>query len=203
MRLAAVRQRTARGHAGSDAGVTLLEVVVSMTIMSMLMSIFTVGVVQMYRSASRAEAISAAQSQAYIVFQRLDGEIRYASAISTEGTVGVDPYIEYLTTTGHAETCNQLRLKTDTAQLQRRTWVQGTTPGGWTRIASDVGAPAAPDKPFTFTTGNNFQTLQLHLVAGPAASGSRVTAETRVTFTALNTSRGADTKDVCTEGRGQ
>jgi type II secretory pathway pseudopilin PulG len=181
---------------------TLLEVVITMAIMSILMSVFTAGAVQMYRSANQAEAMSAAQSQTQLVFERLDREIRYAFGISREDPPGGVEYVEYLTTTDGKDTCNQLRLDPATAQLQRRSWTRGMTPGGWTRIASNVSTPPG-SRPFTFTAGDNFQSLQLHLLARPEGAAGRVVAETKVTFIALNTPRGADTSTVCTEGRGQ
>lgn len=200
IRLTAVRQRTAALRAGADAGMTLLEVVVSMTIMSILMSIFTAAAIQMYRAANQAESVSAAQWQTYVVHQRLDSEIRYASAISTEGTHLGSPTVEYLTTNTGAETCSQLWLDTASQQLKRRSGPRGGTPGPWVRLASGVIAPDS-GKPFTFAEQNNYQTLNVHLLARSPGSSGRALGETDVTFTALNTPRGTDTSRVCTEWR--
>jgi type II secretory pathway pseudopilin PulG len=194
---AAARRRVERPRASGDGGITLIEVVVSMTVMTALMSIFTFGVVQMYRSANKVEAVSVAQSQMHTAFQRLDREIRYASGISTPAQVGPDWYVEYLTANGGGPVCVQLRLVGDTRQLQRRTWPSGSTPGTWGVLASDVGS----GQPFEFSHNGNFQRLRLHLVSASGPPGDPVKAETNVTFTALNTLRDTTNHDVCSEGR--
>lgn len=197
MRLASARQRMNRLRAGDDTGLTLLEVVVSMTIMLVLMSIFTAGIVQMYRTSNKTEALSTAQSQMHIAFQRLDREIRYASAISTEGTVGSDWYVEYLSTNNGKERCTELRLQVGTAQLQRRTWDSGATPGAWGVLAANVRSSS----PFTVDHNGNFQRLRLQLAAASGSPSNPDTAAIDFTFTALNTVRGTGTPDVCAEGR--
>jgi prepilin-type N-terminal cleavage/methylation domain-containing protein len=194
--LIAARERL---RARDDSGMTLIELVVTMTIFLVLMSVFTTGLVQMYASEGRTEAIMTAQSQMHNAFVRLDREIRYASAISTPDTVGVDSYVEYLTTNTGIAICTELRLNIAGAQLQWRTWTQGSsplTPTAWSPLASGVSS----GQPFTFVASENFQRLRVQLAATPVG-GVNVAAASDITFTALNTQRGADTPDVCTEGR--
>jgi type II secretory pathway pseudopilin PulG len=176
-----------------DTGITLAEVVVSMSIMSVLMAVFTVGIVQMYRSANHNESVSTAQSQLNVAFLRLDKEIRYAAAISTPGAVGSDFYVEYLTTSAGARRCSQLRLHAADRQLQLRTWTQGSPDGpatAWVPLASGVGADS--DQPFAPDPDNasRFERLRLTLVAtyGPRDRPTSMS----ITFTALNSVRGQD-----------
>jgi type II secretory pathway pseudopilin PulG len=186
-----------------DGGTTLIEVVVSMSIMSVFMAMFTVGVVQMSRAANKNEATSTAQSQLNIAFMRLDKEIRYAAGVSAPGSVSGDPYVEYLITNSGTPLCTQLRLLVTSGQLQHRTWVQGSsplTPSAWIPLASQVSAT----QPFTFFPADstyNFQRLQLKLVATSGAGPTATAKQTDVTFTAMNTSLSTSSATVCTEGR--
>jgi type II secretory pathway pseudopilin PulG len=186
-----------------DSGITLIEVVVSMSIMTIVGAIFTAGVLQMFRSANRSEAASTAQSQINNAFLRLDKEIRYAAGISTPGSVGSDSYVEFLTTNTGTPVCTELRLHVATKQLQRRTWIQGSsplTPSTWIPLASLVSST----QPFTLSAADatfNFQRLQLKLAGTSGAGGTATSKQTDVTFTALNTSPTTSSATVCTEGR--
>jgi prepilin-type N-terminal cleavage/methylation domain-containing protein len=195
--------RLRSGDRSGDEGITLTEVMVAMTIMAILMSIFTGAVLSMYRSADRVEAVSQAQSQNNTVFLRLDTAIRYASAISAPNTVGGNPYVEFLTSNTSTPVCTELRLNVSASQLQIRTWDQGATPlvpSAWIPIASNVTATT----PFQFLDADatyNFQRLRLTLVADMKSDGIPAASTTDVTFTALNTQLGTATTTVCTEGR--
>jgi type II secretory pathway pseudopilin PulG len=191
------------GERSGDEGITLIEVAVAMTIMAILMAIFTGAVIQMFRSADRVEAMAQAQAQNNTVFLRLDTAIRYASAISAPGTVGGNPYVEFLTSNTSTPVCTELRLNVSASQLQIRTWSQGASPlvpTIWVPIASNVTATT----PFQFLDADatyNFQRLRLTLVADIKSEGISASSSTDVTFTALNTELGTATTTVCTEGR--
>lgn len=195
----AARRRRARG----DAGITLIEVVVAMSILSIFLAIFTGAVTQMYRAANRTEAVAGTQSQLHVAFLRLDKEIRYAAGISTPAAVGGDQYVEFLTTNTGTPRCTQLRLRTVDEQIQRRTWTQGASPlapSAWIPLASGV----TSTQPFTFVAADttfNFQRLRLRLTASSAPGGAGTARATDVTFTALNTSLTTSSSTVCTEGR--
>ncbi len=196
------RATTAR-RASPDAGITLIEVVVAMTIMTIAMAVFTGGILQLHRAANRTEATANAQSQVNIAFLRLDKEIRYAAGISTPGTVGSDSYVEFLTTYTGTAVCTELRLQVAAKQLQRRTWVQGSSPlapSPWIPMASEVSSTL----PFTLSVPDatfNFQRLRVRLLATSGAGGTATSKQTDVTFTALNTSLTTSSATVCTEGR--
>jgi type II secretory pathway pseudopilin PulG len=194
-------RRTNRRRATGDAGITMVDVVVSMTIMSIFLAMFTGGVLQMFRTANRSEAASFTQSQINIAFLRLDREIRYAAGLSTPGYVGPDAYVEYLTTNTGTPVCTELRLHGTTRQLQRRTWTQGSlAPTAWIPLASDVRSA----QPFTLTAADatfNFQRLELKLFADSGGGSTATSKQTDVTFTALNTSLTTSSATVCTEGR--
>lgn len=195
-----IRTAAARRRPRGDAGTTLLEVLVAMSLMGVFLAMFTGAVVQIYDNVNRTQAISEAQSQVNLAMTRLDREIRYAAEISKPATAG-DPTVEYLTTHTGVARCSQVRLDVGRQLLQRRAWQQGATPPRWDTVPPLVGHVAAAE--FTLPTEDGVQLNRL-TVRLTAASGSGRTAaekETVVTFTALN-STSADESEVCTEGRG-
>jgi prepilin-type N-terminal cleavage/methylation domain-containing protein len=186
---------------GGDAGMTLIEVVVAMTITGVFMAMFTGGVVSMFRSANRTQAVASAQSDVNTAFLRLDREIRYAAGISPPAVVNGDPYVEYVTLNTGTPLCTELRLHVATQQLQRRTWTRGVTPltpTSWIPEASNVSSA----QPFTFTAPDDtytFQRLKLDLTSD--GGGTPATRQTDVTFTAMNTSLTTASDNGCTGGR--
>jgi prepilin-type N-terminal cleavage/methylation domain-containing protein len=180
-----------------DDGVTLMELVVAMTLMSVFGTIFVSGIAQMYRAANHAEAVATAQSQVTTAFGRLDTQIRYATGLSTPGpATGADRYVEYLTSNTGTEVCGEVRLRGTTSLLQWRQWKRGDPPGGWTVLASGVSS-ATPFTVTPTTTGSTSQTLTISLTS--AVSGR--TKQFRTTFAALNSGPGVDTSAYCVEGR--
>lgn len=221
-----IRQRVSRLRRGGDAGVTLVEVMVTMAIMGTLMAIFTTGILQVYRAANATEAMSVAQSQLHIAFQRLDTHIRYASWIAAPGQVGQSWYVEFahLDRSTRQPRCGQLRLNLDTGVLHLRSWTPGTPP------PADQAGPAlsshivtdptllAAEPVFTRQTAGSypyagqshgvgasfapdFQRLHLQLTARVGATERASTSKADVTFTALNTSRDTPAGNNCSEGR--
>jgi prepilin-type N-terminal cleavage/methylation domain-containing protein len=191
----AVRRRVP----GDDRGVTLVEVMIAMTLMSIFMVLFTTGLLQVFRASDHDQAAAAAQEQIHIAFQRLDSGIRYAAGISAEGQVGADWYVEFLATYTGTPVCTELRF-TQGGQLQSRTWDQGATPPSFTVLAS--GATAS--HPFTrypvvVGSGIDYQRLSVDLsVSGGRDAGSR---DISVMFTAYNTSPTTASDTSCVEGR--
>jgi len=200
----------ARVRGGADAGITMLEVTVTMAIMGVVMSIFTTAIVGVFRSSGRTDTQSTAQSQINIAFLRLDKEIRYASAIVEPAQFSDGWYVEYLTTNATDPLCTELRLDTATGQLSRRGWTE-TTQSPVTAVAGTVtdwvplvsGVSTATTTPFAFHAADstqNYQRLTLDLTIGTGSSPS-TSRHTKVTFTALNTSLSTKNPNACTELR--
>jgi prepilin-type N-terminal cleavage/methylation domain-containing protein len=186
-----------------EAGVTLIELVVAMSIMGFLTAVTATAIAQMYRAAGQAEANQSLQSRLNVVFERLDAEIRYASAISPPGpgTDGADQYVEYLNVNGSAQLCTGLRLRGGI--LQRRTWTSGNTPsGGWSTLAAEVSSTQA----FSVTSNVSVrQQLKMSLTAAFAPAGPAAGSHTtEFLFTALNSDASATASNAaaCAEGRG-
>lgn len=187
-----------------DEGLTLIELVVAMSLMAVLMVIFTAAVIQSSGTGQRVEAAGTSQSQVDIAFARLDTQLRYAAAVSTPGAVGIDSYVEFLTTAAGPSTCTELRLHVTTGQLQERSWQQGGVPAPtWTPLASGVSGAT----PFTVTAADSTSSFQRLRVRFAVKSGSNANAKTTsadAAFPALNSGSGTGTSSpstVCTEGR--
>lgn len=194
---------------GADAGTTLAELLVGMSVMAVAASIGTAGLVQVYRTVDSFEASTTGQQQLIAGFERLDREVRYATAVSQPAMVNTDYYVEYLLGQTGTPTCVELRLHTATAQLQRRTWPNGSPTGAspWVPLASGISlvtdSTGQVVQPFQLTAATavlNYERLQVSLNStqgnGPAAS----TRQSTVTWAAMNADRSAAT-DVCTDGR--
>lgn len=185
-----------------ETGVTLAELLISMGILSVVMTIFTSGVIQMYRASSRGELVAVAQTQLNNAFLRLDRELRYAAGIARPHTDGNNRYIEYLNTNHDTPECTQLQLNAGTGTLRRRTWPQTTSPGEtWNALASGV---KVADSAFTLNDPTDviaFQQLRLILAirigVGPTAAESK----SDIAFTALNSSRATEPDNICPEAR--
>jgi len=178
-----------------DDGFSLTEILVSMSITSIVGAIFTTGILQIYRTASAAEADSVTQQQLSQALVRLDLSLRYAYSIGTVHKENGFPYVEYLAraedgTSGYVQRCMQLRLAgTDPdLTLQSRYWnktASAAQPSAWVPLASQL-TMVAGTEPFvrvqpTATANHQLLTVQLNAKYGTATKSSALT------FTALNT----------------
>ena len=178
-----------------DSGSTLAELLVSMSIMTVVMTIFTAGIVRMYRTANTTEVRAIAQTQLSLALLRLDRQVRYAAGIGLEYSSGADRYVEYLVIgTGGAQ-CYRLRLSG--GRLQQRTWPSGSSPTlSWTTQASNL-TSTYPFRRIDADDAVGFQRLEVDL----ATAGAGSAPATKIRFTALNTSREPIT-NTCDQGRG-
>lgn len=190
------RQRPRR----NDRGMTLIELVVSMAVMGVVLTMVTGAIVAIYNATNKVDGVTASASQVAIAMSRLDGSIRYASAIgkpvtSPNGSVSV----RYLANEPDADgadapSCFELRLDTSTEQLQQRRWASGETAGSahWVPLATGIEPSAAGGAaPFTVSglgEGGSTPNQQLR-VRFDAVSGTGPYQERSVTdieFTAFN-----------------
>jgi prepilin-type N-terminal cleavage/methylation domain-containing protein len=196
-----------------DDGVTLIELTVSMMIMSVMMTMFTTAALQMYRAANKSESVAAAQTDLNVVFLRLDKIVRYASWISDPQQTGDRHDIRMLTiTSSDGQRCHGLKVTGGTASRllilawnpddldDRPTAAQyASDSGSWTTLANNVGAPTG-EKPFERVPADsvqNFDRLQLRLEATKGTNESRTKSDTNVRFTALNSSLARSSTDLC------
>jgi prepilin-type N-terminal cleavage/methylation domain-containing protein len=185
----------------TDAGLTLMELLVGMAIMAIFMGMFTGAVVMMYGSTSKAEAIGDSASQLSIAFSRLDTSVRYATLI-TEPTPNPAAdgswYVEWLgiDRSGNQQ-CTQLAIGQGGGTLWQRTRPFGNSWGGtgWTAIASNLvltdpisGAAVTPFVVDWSTSLQSYQTLTLHFISKATGRDGDTYSHSDVTFTAFNSS---------------
>jgi prepilin-type N-terminal cleavage/methylation domain-containing protein len=216
------RRSEGRRRSPDDAGFSLVELVVAMSVMSVLLVIFTTAILQVYRTVSATQSLSDAQAQLERAFQRTDRELRYASWIAQPGKVGTTWYVEYA---GSDPTqCGQLRLEASGSDadadahgvLQLVQWTRGTPPAAGARgltLASllvtdgtippfDLQTPssapyALPSAAVGVNFSPEFERLRIRLTAREGGH----TTQVDTTFTALNTTRDPLATSGCSEGR--
>ncbi|GAA3440882.1 PulJ/GspJ family protein [Planomonospora venezuelensis] len=134
-------------RASGDAGISLIEILVTIGVMGVVMTMFTTGVLQVYRTVNTVESLSTAQSQLHVAYQRLDREIRYASWLSAVRGDGDHWYVGFAymdfpdedaqtPQPVNAQTrqpwCGRLRLDLGTGVLQLQRWTPGSPPAAGT-----------------------------------------------------------------------
>ena len=180
---------TARRHENDtrDAGMTMMDLVVSMSIMLVVTSMLTGGLVQAYRALTRTETNSAAQSQINTAVVRLDRQVRYAKRINLASTTSM----RYEVVEQGVSRCYETQVN---AQVLRQRWKPASgTFSAWMTLASGISAATFTRLDPTDTTEH--QRLQVVLTAR-SPGGASTTKQIDVTFTALNTKRDSPT-DAC------
>lgn len=166
----------------TDAGMTLVELIVAMGIFVIVIAVFMSGIVVMTKDTARAQAVADSGDGVRAAFLRLDKDVRYAAAINAPD-FGADGayYVEYLTTAvkaGMPPICTQWRVVPGTKVLQRRTW-NNTSPAkatSWLTVTDNVRNNLSDPKqlPFVFTRASTVrlsQSLRVFLDVGNGAPG--------------------------------
>ena len=180
----------------SDAGFTLLDMMMAMTVMTVVMSVFTSSILSMYRASRTVDARSEAQTQLNTGLQRLDHQIRYAAGISNAYAVGGNPYLDFLTVEDGRRKCVQLRVQNTI--LAQRSWTYQADPidlTPWTQLVNGMTYPT----PLLYkapTAAIGHQQLQVWLTVGATADKD----SNIMTYTALNTDRTSG-NDYCSAAR--
>jgi prepilin-type N-terminal cleavage/methylation domain-containing protein len=203
---------TTRRRPAPDQGFTLIEVLVSVGIMSIVLAVVIGAITQIYSATIRVDTTTYDRDQLTVAFRRLDKEIRQAIWLATPGLVGTRYYLEYAMPGG---TCRQ--LKYDGGVLSVSSWVlpsnlpvgpmvlasnltlvSGTTP--FTVYASGS-TPYASAPAGTSGVGRNYSPEHEQLRLRVNAVSGRVTVPFDTIFTAENTSRLTATANDCSGGR--
>ena len=162
---AALRRRTSE----SESGMTLVELLVSMGILTVIVGIFMGGVVVMTKDTSRAQGVSNAGDAARKVFQRMDKQARYANNVNGagSGTTSGTWYVEYLVSgvqPGQSPLCVQWRYTQSTRKLETRSWrdVAPRTPSAWLTMATNMRNDLAvvAQRPFTWVPADTVNLKQ-------------------------------------------
>lgn len=215
----------ARRRLGGDDGMTLMELMVGMGIMTIFMGIFTTAVVAMFSSTSKTQAVKNSSTALNTVFDRLDRQVRYASVIDQPIKTTINPTtvewsVAFRTddpTSTTSATCNELKIRqvpgSTLEQLVERTWTRTTNTDGstsasnvsaWGQLAGGItltdqtGATVTPFALLTPTDGVAVQRLSLKLAAVDGNGNSKATSFSQITFSALNSTT-SSTGTACAE----
>ena len=220
-----IRTRVSRALPRGDAGVTMVDLMVAMSVMSIVGAIATGGLVQLYRMTDVTDRMDEAQSQASLAYANLQPEIGDAYDISEPGTgAGGDPSVEYVTQDSSGQrVCHQLRLSG--GKLRLRQWPAAATAAttvsaaAWRILASGLSAPATPDTDSTATAPQvlhfpDYSTpslanlpsatslqLRIRLTATASWAKGSTQRDAQITITAVNSAVGRHDPNACSLGR--
>jgi type II secretory pathway pseudopilin PulG len=190
-----------------DRGVTLAELAVTTGIMSVVMAIFTTGVVQLFKAANKNELVALTQAQLNTAFLRMDRELRYAAGLGPVHTdIAGNTLVEYVNTgtaSGIPE-CAQLELYAATRTLRRQVWPTDANQkpqNRWATLASQVDTTRSTFELIKTTPLITFQRLHVVLVVLTNPGNGQTEARTDLTFPALNSKFDTDPVSVCPAGR--
>lgn len=184
-----------------DAGATLVELLVAMSILTTVLVVMLSAVVGLSRMTVKTQNTADATGDVRAAYLRLDRDVRYADAISVPGQVSGDWFVEMTrpaTGTSGAR-CSQWRFHQAGSTLQVRTWVRGAAvPTAWSTVAGSLALDPAR-APFTRAAagsapaqGGNVplarQQLAVHLLAQRGTGRPAGTAVVDTAFTARNSS---------------
>jgi hypothetical protein len=161
--------------------VTLVEIVVAMSVLSILMAVFMSLVVVMSRATVTTRSIGTSATQLRAVVDALGRQAENASAATSPTVVGTDLYIELRTdavAAGSAATCVQWRFRSVTRELQSRSWsTLNPSATAWRTIVADLGNDPNTQPPFTVQAADSVHVrpvvtvdLVVHPPGGPTTS---------------------------------
>ncbi len=137
--------------AGDDAGVSLVELLVTMTITSTFFAIFLPALASMFTTSRAQQARSSNLDVNRLALTLLDRDLRYANGINVPVVEHGSAYVEWqsgsTTSSGLQQTCHQWRV-TAQGRLERRSWrppLTGTVqpvPSAWETVGQEVRPPA-------------------------------------------------------------
>ena len=203
-----VRRPTMTRGKRDSTGFTIIELLVSMTLLAVVSTTFLAAVNAIYGGIHKQQGITDAADGNRRAFELLDKQVRYASAINTPGTAADGNfYVEYQwsQSTGSLDsvTCSQWRLNPTTDVLQYRSWASGTTPNptpSWTTVDTGVINNPSTQPPFSLVGPTaqgatmQYQVLDVNFI-GKRDKGTVTTTGSQlpndptksIGFTALNT----------------
>jgi prepilin-type N-terminal cleavage/methylation domain-containing protein len=195
----------------SDDGFTLIEMVVSLVIMSVVMTVVIGAITQIFSATHRVDSVSYDREQLTNAFRRLDSSLRYATWVSDPGQVGTPWYVEYEAD----DVCHQLKFADGTLTLY--TWAPPGTPGSPVGVAGDLVQMDSVTPPFkryapgdlpyatlaagTIGVGRQYTPEFYQLRIRFNARSGNVTIPFDTIFTAENTSRQTSADNDCSQGR--
>jgi type II secretory pathway pseudopilin PulG len=151
--------RSLHGREDGERGDTLIELMIVMIIFTIVIGIVTTAIVAMMQQVNKQSGLADNLGNARKGIETLDGQVRFANAVTTPGTVASgDQYVEFRTlatnVVNQPQVCTQWRYHVASRALQFRTWqvpASGpATPTAW--LTSALAISPVPGVPvFAFT----------------------------------------------------
>jgi type II secretory pathway pseudopilin PulG len=216
--MSTVPLRTSRSE--GERGDTLIETMIVMIIFTMILGIVTSAIVSMMRQVDKQTGLADTLSNSRKAIETLDGQVRFANAVTTPGTgTSGDTYVEFRTVQNdQTQLCTQWRYDIAAKGLQYRTWQPPASPPGtvtptsWTTTALSV-TPVSGVPVFSLTPPPGtvlpspspgasiplpHQSLYIDFVTSDGAPVQ--TSSSQVGITAINSTLGVSTNNtVCQE----
>ena len=202
-------ERTRR--AAGDAGYSLIEVVVAMTIMSFMTVVIVGATAEIYAGTKRIDNTAEVRDRVDNSFRRLDREMRYANWVSKPGYVTASGswYVEFATLEG----CRQLRLSGGV--LTMTMWKPDEPRGAPVQLAGGIGTAGGPDPIVRYKPGDqpylsavpssgmgaNYQLVFQQVRLRFNITEGSVTLPFDAVFTAQNTDKDTTEANPCDGGR--
>ncbi len=183
----------------ADDGLTIVELVIAMSIFTIVLIIFFGALISMSQTTSQAQQRVDASNAVRAAFTTMDRQVRYASSINRPVESGSGKwYVEFELTElpdDQDPLCYQWQFDDDAGTISYRTWREDgvSSVSDWVGVAWDVGSTDG-GSPFTFVAagdGRLRQTLSIRLNV-LSTSGEQLT-ELSTEFVARNSSSGSDT----------
>lgn len=183
-------------RARGEAGFSLSELMISMSLMGVVTVISATGFLQMFRTSDLAETAALTQSSTLASFSKLDRDLRYASRVNEPyQRANGDWSVDYVIPAGNGTPqCVRLTLPVAGGALTRLQWPQSAaTPAGFPAgtVALDLAADNGSASPFIRIPGNsnnsNFDRLELKLKSTVGVVDAGAVRRFDLQFTAQNT----------------
>lgn len=190
------RSRRALPARTGEAGFTLVELMMAMSVFLVFLTIIVSSVISITAASGRAQVVAQSSNGVLVVFQNLDRQIRYADSINFPGagaTAG-SRYVEFRVPASPPSviaTCVQWRYWPATKSIQSRQWPESSAPSpNWATKVSNVIDTGAATYPFKLTPAANggSATQQLLLAISSGTATFTAGASISSTFVARNTS---------------
>lgn len=189
-----------------DAGLTIVELVVAMSIFTIVLGIYFSALISMSHTTVRAQDSVDASDALRATFNTLDHQVRYATSINRPVKGGSGSWYVELEATNLPDAqkpmCYQWRLNPTTNVLSTRTWREdgSSVVTAWQGVSWDVKTgnvvSGVPVSPFEFVpVGGSIlrQSLTVHLRVDGLTSGQ--VADQKTTFIARNSSEKSKSND--------
>jgi prepilin-type N-terminal cleavage/methylation domain-containing protein len=193
--IARLADRLRRLHR-SDEGFSLSELMISMSIMSVVTIISVNGFLDMFRTTDTTQDAALAQTSTMLSFSKLDREVRYAQRINAPYRRSNGDYaVEYVVPDGTGTPqCIRLTLPSAGGALMRLQWPEAnaTSSGTATTVALDMAPDNGSANPFVVTPGggtstSNFDRIEVKIKSSIGVTGAGAVRRFDLLYTALNT----------------